>query len=153
MAAKQRGRIAAIGALAQLDKITPQECDNLAAPYKAALKSEMNVRPYLDALFKPADNFRIPQQEDTVVCRCEEITVGQIHKVVKTGCVDPNQLKSFSRCGMGPCQGRFCGLTVSEIIAYILNKPVSEVGYYRLRPPIKPLLLQELANLNSTTED
>ena len=153
LAAKQRGHIAAIGALAQLDKITSQERDKLAAPYQTALKSEMRVRPFLDALFKPADNFRIPQQEDTVVCRCEEITLGQIQNVVKTGCAGPNQLKSFSRCGMGPCQGRFCGLTVSEIIADTLNKPVSEVGYYRLRPPIKPLLLQELANLNNTTED
>jgi hypothetical protein len=48
---------------------------------------------------------------------------------------------------MGPCQGRFCGLTVSELIAAQLGRPVAEVGYYRLRPPVKPLRLEELANL------
>ena len=153
LAAEQRGRIAAIGALAHLEKIKSQERDNYAAPYKAALKSEMRVRPFLDALFKPKDAFRIPKHDDTIVCRCEEITAGKIREVVKAGCAGPNQLKSFSRCGMGPCQGRFCGLTVSELISETLNKSVSEVGYYRLRSPIKPLLLQELANMHSPVED
>ncbi|MBJ7537656.1 NAD(P)/FAD-dependent oxidoreductase [Marinomonas transparens] len=153
LAAEQRGRIAAVGALVQLEKITATEGDHLAAPYKAALAAEMRVRPFLDALFKPSDTFRIPQHDNTIVCRCEEVTVGQVRQVVGMGCAGPNQLKSFSRCGMGPCQGRFCGLTVSELISETLKKPVSAVGYYRLRPPVKPLLLQELANLKITKGD
>ncbi len=151
-AAELCGRIAALGALAQIGKITDKERNRLAKPYRHKLSTELKIRPFLDTLFKPADNFRIPKQDDIVVCRCEEITVAQIREAVKSGCVGPNQLKSFSRCGMGPCQGRFCGLTVTELIADILNKPVNDVGYYRLRPPIKPLLLQELANLNSDAE-
>lgn len=153
IAAKNGGRIAALGALEKLGKITSQQRNSLAAPYKKALKLEMQVRPFLDTLFKPAINFRIPKDKETIVCRCEEITLGQIQEVLENGCASPNQLKSFSRCGMGSCQGRFCGLTVSELIAENLKKPVSEVGYYRLRPPIKPLLLQELANLDTTLED
>ena len=35
----------------------------------------------------------------------------------KLGCEGPNQMKAFLRCGMGPCQGRLCGLTVTELIA------------------------------------
>jgi glycine/D-amino acid oxidase-like deaminating enzyme len=65
----------------------------------------------------------------------------------RAGCVGPNQLKSFVHCGMGPCQGRLRGLTVSEIFAEARGVPVSEVGYFRLRPPVKPLRLDELANL------
>jgi len=57
------------------------------------------------------------------------------------------------RCGMGPCQGRLCGLTVSELMASMLNKPLEEIGYYRIRPPIKPLLLSELANLQLENSD
>ena len=62
----------------------------------------------------------------------------------------PRQLKSFLRCGMGPCQGRFCGLTVAELIAEERGVPVAEVGYYRLRFPTKPLTLGELASLPQT---
>ncbi len=61
------------------------------------------------------------------------------------GCPGPNQLKAFTRCGMGPCQGRLCGPTVSELIAAERGVPVADVGYYRLRPPVKPVTLGELA--------
>ena len=56
-------------------------------------------------------------------------------------------MKSFLRCGMGPCQGRLCGLTVTELIAAERGVPPERVGYYRLRPPVKPIPLAELANL------
>ena len=46
---------------------------------------------------------------------------------------------------MGPCQGRFCGLTVAELLAQSQGCAVPEVGYYRIRPPIKPVTLGELA--------
>ncbi|MCB1717978.1 MAG: FAD/NAD(P)-binding oxidoreductase, partial [Candidatus Competibacteraceae bacterium] len=47
---------------------------------------------------------------------------------------------------MGPCQGRMCGLTVAEIIAQQRGVPVAEVGYYRLRAPLKPITLGQLAD-------
>ena len=153
VAAEQSGRIAALGALERLGKVSRSDRDGLAAPSQAALKSEMRLRPFLDSLFKPADVFRIPSQPDTVVCRCEEISVQQIHAAVELGCIGPNQLKSYTRCGMGPCQGRFCGLTVSELIGKFCGKPVDSVGYYRLRYPVKPLLLEELANMEFPTKD
>jgi octopine oxidase subunit A len=59
-------------------------------------------------------------------------------------------MKSFLRCGMGPCQGRLCGLTVTELIATARGVSPGEVGYYRLRPPIKPITLEELASLPKT---
>jgi hypothetical protein len=48
---------------------------------------------------------------------------------------------------MGPCQGRECGLTVTELIAEVRGVSPQEVGYYRLRPPVKPITLAELAGL------
>jgi hypothetical protein len=48
---------------------------------------------------------------------------------------------------MGPCQGRFCGLTVNEIIADGRGVPAAEIDAMRLRPPVKPLMLGELADL------
>jgi hypothetical protein len=51
---------------------------------------------------------------------------------------------------MGPCQGRLCGLTVTELIATARGVSPQEVGYYRLRPPVKPITLAELAHLPKT---
>lgn len=153
LAAEQSGRIAALGALTRLGILDDKARNKKARPARKSLKAEMRVRPFLETLFRPADHMRVPKDDSTIVCRCEEITVGDIRQAVDLGCTGPNQLKSFSRCGMGPCQGRFCGLTVTELMADLTGKPASEVGYYRLRAPVKPLRLDELANLNTGAED
>ncbi len=149
LAAEHQGRIAGLGALYRIGTIGAHERDRRAAPARAGLTAERRIRPFLETLYRPVKCFRVPPHDETVVCRCEEVNVTAIRKAVAVGCVGPNQLKSFSRCGMGPCQGRLCGLTVSELIADLTDLPVSEIGYYRLRPPIKPLLLEELAELQA----
>ena len=114
-----------------------------------ALAGFMRGRRFLDRLYRPAKAMRIPEG-NTIVCRCEEVTAQQIVDTVKLGCPGPNQMKAFLRCGMGPCQGRMCGLTVVELIAHARGVSPRDVGYYRLRFPIKPLTLGELATLPQT---
>jgi hypothetical protein len=64
------------------------------------------------------------------------------------GCTGPNQAKSFGRAGMGPCQGRYCGLTVAEVLAAAQGAETpAAVGYFRIRAPLKPVTLGELASL------
>ena len=108
------------------------------------IRQHLAIRPFLNQQYRPKDEFRIPA-DNVVVCRCEEVTAGSIREQVQLGCVGPNQTKSFSRCGMGPCQGRQCGLTVTEVIAQAAQLSPQEVGYYRIRPPLKSLSLAQLA--------
>ena len=114
-----------------------------------ALANFERGRAFIDALYRPGKAFRVPVG-DTIVCRCEEVTARQVAETVALGCPGPNQMKSFLRCGMGPCQGRLCGLTVTEIIATERKVSPQEVGYYRLRPPVKPITVAELAALPKT---
>ena len=65
--------------------------------------------------------------------------------MARLGCQGPNQTKFFSRCGMGPCQGRVCGTVVTQVLAQALFRPEAEVGAYRIRAPIKPVPLGALA--------
>ena len=102
-------------------------------------------------MFQPTEDILRPADE-TLVCRCEEVTAGDIRECVAEGATGPNQLKAYTRCGMGPCQGRMCGLTVAEVIADARDKPVEEIGYYRLRPPIKPVTLGELAAMEDAAD-
>lgn len=133
-----QGRLAALRAV--------DAPDGEATPLRRALARELAIRPFLDRLYRPAAEFLRPA-DDTVVCRCEEVVAGQIRAHVRIGCLGPNQAKAYSRAGMGPCQGRICGLTVSEIIAEARGVSPGKVGYYRIRPPIKPVTLGELAAL------
>ncbi|PRE45406.1 NAD(P)/FAD-dependent oxidoreductase [Burkholderia multivorans] len=113
-------------------------------PLERQRRRHLRVRPFLDTLYGPSEAFRRPS-DPTIVCRCEEVTAGQIRDMARLGCVGPNQTKSFSRCGMGPCQGRLCGLTVSELISEQTGQRMDETGYYNVRPPIKPVSLGDLA--------
>jgi bacterioferritin-associated ferredoxin len=145
-AAAHMGRIAALEALRTLDRIDGPTFTAMLTVEEVAKNRLLAARPFLDALYPPPDA-AADIADDTIVCRCEEVTAGDIRKAVDLGCTGPNQTKSFTRAGMGPCQGRMCGLTVAEIIAAKLNRPMEEVGYYRIRPPIKPLTVGELAAL------
>jgi NADPH-dependent 2,4-dienoyl-CoA reductase/sulfur reductase-like enzyme len=142
-AAAERGRIAAIAAVRALkpeaDVPDPQNA-------RQRLQREEMGRAFLDELYRPVESLRRPEG-DTIVCRCEEVTAEQIRDMARIGCEGPNQMKAFLRCGMGPCQGRLCGLTVTELIADERGTTPDEVGYYRLRPPVKPISLGELASL------
>ena len=116
---------------------------------RTSLAQAERGRAFLDTLFRPARQFRIPSG-DTIVCRCEEVTAQEILDSVKIGATGPNQLKAYRRTGMGPCQGRLCGLTVTELMAEARGKTRDEIGYYRLRAPVKPIMLSELASLPKT---
>lgn len=141
-----RGRLAALGALRRLGGGDGLEAE--ARELRRALAKDGAVRPLLEALYAPSEQVLAPA-DDTLVCRCEEVTAGALRKAVALGCPGPNQAKSFLRCGMGPCQGRMCGLAVTEIIAAERGEPQQEIDYYRIRPPLKPLPLIELAELES----
>ena len=143
-AAQARGELAGFAAVPALRPDAPARTET--GTLRARLARFTRGRAFLDAYYQPAAQFRRPAR-DTLVCRCEEVTAGQIVDTVALGCTGPNQMKAFLRCGMGPCQGRLCGLTVTELIAQARGVAPQEVGYYRLRPPVKPITLGELASL------
>ena len=143
--AQTQGRLAALRVAHQLQKVDEIQLHKLALPWRRLLRRQSAARPLIDALYRPAKASRIPD-DGTIVCRCEEVSAGAIRGYVDLGCLGPNQTKAFGRCGMGPCQGRQCGLSVTEIIAEHRQVPQASVGYYRIRPPLKPITLAQLAS-------
>ncbi|TKT69431.1 FAD/NAD(P)-binding oxidoreductase [Aquamicrobium sp. LC103] len=138
-ASEVQGALAAQAVASEIGVLANQE--QAAAPLWSKLKELTQSRPFLDALYAPKAENRIPQADDVVVCRCENVSAGNIRGYIAAGCQGPNQTKAFGRCGMGPCQGRFCGLTVTQLIAEGRKVSEDEVSYYRIRPPIKPIRL------------
>ncbi|RVU38974.1 FAD-binding protein [Hwanghaeella grinnelliae] len=143
-AAAIAGRISALSIAQDLERITAADCRRESRPLQASLNRELAVRPFLDTAYPPYKEALSPD-DATIVCRCEEVTAGDIRRYAGMGCLGPNQAKAFGRSGMGPCQGRYCGLTVTALLAAANGKTPDETGYYRIRPPIKPVTLGELA--------
>jgi bacterioferritin-associated ferredoxin len=79
----------------------------------------------------------------TMVCRCEGVTAGELRASVRAdfGPSEVNRLKAITRCGMGRCQGRFCGLAAAELTAHAMNMPLLAAGRLRGQAPVKPIPL------------
>jgi NADPH-dependent 2,4-dienoyl-CoA reductase/sulfur reductase-like enzyme len=141
------GRLAALDAARRLDRLSAAECERRAAPHRAALGAALALRPFLDRLYAPAPEVLAPRDDATIICRCEEVTAGQVRLAARLGATGPNQAKAYLRAGMGPCQGRMCGTTVAALIADERGIPIEEAGALRPRAPFKPLTVGELAAL------
>jgi NADPH-dependent 2,4-dienoyl-CoA reductase/sulfur reductase-like enzyme len=146
-AAELSGRLAALDAAAALGRLDEAECGRRSAPLRAALARERALRPFLDRLYRPPREVLAPREDDILACRCEEVTVGEIRRAARLGAPGPNQMKAFTRCGMGPCQGRLCGPIVAAVMAEALGKSIAEIGTFRPRAPWKPITVGALADL------
>jgi NADPH-dependent 2,4-dienoyl-CoA reductase/sulfur reductase-like enzyme len=151
-AATLTGQLCALAIAHDLGRLTDGDRDLAARPLRLRLALETAARPFLDRAYPPAAQALVPA-DGTIICRCEEVTAGAIRKSAAQGCIGPNQTKAFVRAGMGPCQGRYCGSTVTEILSAFHDQSPSQTGTYRIRAPIKPVTLGELAQMDSLGED
>ena len=110
------------------------------------LEKISRFRVGLETAFPFPDHWLEQLTDDTIVCRCEEITFGEIRDTI-TECDirEVNRLKALTRAGMGRCQGRMCSQASAEILAHVSGQALSEVGRLRGQPPIKPVPAQILA--------
>jgi NAD(P)H-nitrite reductase large subunit len=87
--------------------------------------------------------------DDTLVCRCEEVTAGEIRAAAASGGTHVSSVKGVTRCGMGYCQGRICGSLLEELTARTTGCSPADVGSLSVRPPLKPVRVGDLADLAS----
>ncbi|WP_420349427.1 FAD-dependent oxidoreductase [Pelagibius sp.] len=135
-----RGRLAALKAAERLGRLSTADCERHAAPLRARRARQARARRFLDRFYAPVP-LESHIDEMTPVCRCEGVTLGTIRAAVAQGADGPNRVKTFTRCGMGPCQGRFCGPSLVRVIAAETGRAPAEIGALRIRPPLKPILL------------
>ena len=98
------------------------------------------TRAGLERAFPFPEDWAAHAPDDLVVCRCENITAGELRRAIAdSGADEMNRLKALTRVGMGRCQGRMCGVAAAEILAHATGQPVAQVGRLRGQAPIKPI--------------
>ncbi|MGB3125046.1 MAG: FAD/NAD(P)-binding oxidoreductase [Pseudomonas sp.] len=93
----------------------------------------------LEIAFPFPEQWAAQAPDALILCRCEEVSVGDVRAVVDEGHWEINRVKAHCRVGMGRCQGRMCGLAAAEVIAERSGRSIEEVGRLRGQAPIKPL--------------
>ena len=103
--------------------------DDPKARRKAARLADF--RHVLERQFAPREEIRHLAQPATILCRCEDVRMGQ---------VDPSwsarEAKLYTRFGMGPCQGRICGPAARCLFGWDAD---------RVRPPLYPTEVNHVA--------
>ena len=90
--------------------------------------------------------------DDLIICRCEEVTEGEIKEAIRLGLTTMSEVKWLTRAGMGLCQGKTCGRLVMSILVRETNQPPDEVKPPTFRPPTRVMALGVLANGEKETE-
>ncbi len=135
--AEASGELAALAALEDSGaRVDSSRMDSLR---RKLVKLQRFARGLNQAFPWPAA-FAAELVDDTIVCRCEAIRVGELRATLSvTGSREVNRTKAFSRVGMGRCQGRYCGNAAAEIIASDGGVAIEEAGRLRAQAPVKPL--------------
>jgi len=79
------------------------------------------------------------KDDNIIICRCEEITLGEIKQAIREGARDVTGIKRRTRAGMGLCQGRTCEKLVQQILKEELGEKAEKIGSSTFRPPVRPM--------------
>jgi len=142
------GRIAGQSAAVQLGRIPERVAVEGISREQAALRREQRFSRMLGDLFSPPAGLYALATPDTVICRCEQVTLAQIREAISYGAQSVSDVKNLVRTGMGNCQGRTCGSIVAHMLAMETGRTMEDVMYFNVRPPVHPLPLGVIEEYN-----
>jgi len=136
------GKLAALEAAFSLGRIDAKTHGMAIRPLLKQRKRQLAARRFVDSVYAPT---LLPTlaSDDAMLCRCEEVTVGTIRRKIEQGNTGTRAIKVTTRCGMGPCQGRQCTVSLTSLLASEL--PLATLERPSLRFPARPITVAELA--------
>jgi len=146
-AAEARGRLAAHALMSDLvvSHVTYRPKPDLEAVAHAT-----QLQTALRTAFDLHKDFFAAIPDETIICRCEQVMASELRGIAGVmGAREINRAKSYSRAGMGRCQGRLCGHVAAHILADELGVSLDSVGRLRGQPPIKPVSVATVAERKS----
>jgi len=141
--AEDKGELAAYALLKDQNIIIEKEFKNKTSRIiKRLNRYEIFAKGIAKLNFTPKDLIN-NISENTILCRCEDITKRDIINAVNNGAKNLNQIKSWTRFGMGPCQGRTCQYSVAKVASEELKCNVKDLDYLTGRTPLRPFPLDK----------
>lgn len=146
----EEGKIAGIAVAKSLNYVSDQEMQRVINPSRALLGRYIRLRKVLDDISAPRPGLFELADDETIICRCEDITLKAVKAAASHPGVRAKDVKRKTRIGMGSCGGRMCGPILVGLLAAMNGTGSKTPENLTPRPPIKPISLGELAtNANS----
>lgn len=140
-----QGKIAGLEAAYQLGFLDETRRDKAIASLNSELRSLDRLTSALHEIYAFRPVLNQLAKDDTLLCRCEEITYAQVKEALAEGAANLHQVKLHTRAGMGYCQSRFCSVLIAPLIAQATGQSLAEMQPFTVRPPIHPIPLKVLA--------
>lgn len=141
----EEGRVAGLAAAVDTGHLGPEQATALAKGARAKLRRQRRFLSALDRMYPVGPGLYDLADDNTIICRCEEVTLGDIKVALGKFPTDTQGVKDYTRAGMGLCQGRVCGHQVAAEVARVSHLPIGSVAPYSVRPPVKPLPIAAVA--------
>jgi bacterioferritin-associated ferredoxin len=143
-AAILEGRLAGLVAAERLGRPPGAARRDAGERLRRRLRRLGRFRAGIEAMHRPPADFLALLTPDTVVCRCEEITAGQLGEALERGIESMDAVKATTRVTMGRCQGRNCARTLADLVARARGCSPADLPYPRPRPPARPVRIGDL---------
>jgi ferredoxin len=104
---------------------------------KAFAKQVAGLQVQEDKVTKPLDRYVERTADDTIVCRCERVTAGELRACIRAGARDINALKAVTRACMGSCGAKTCTPLIHRIFREE-GVPAQEI----VDQPTRPLFME-----------
>ncbi|MBI1734812.1 MAG: FAD-dependent oxidoreductase [Candidatus Rokubacteria bacterium] len=140
------GHWAGLGVAHRLGRLTGRAYSSEASRARGRLRHLAGFRRVMDELYRFGPGIYTLADDRVTLCRCEEITVGEALAAIRDGASHVNEVKAWTRAGMGRCQGRMCGPALAHLVARETGRSVADAGCFTPRPPAKPVPIEALAN-------
>jgi NADPH-dependent 2,4-dienoyl-CoA reductase/sulfur reductase-like enzyme len=144
LAAKMQGTIAGLHAAAHAGSISRDQAVQAALPELRRLESMGRFRRAMDRIYRIYPDLYAHVTDDTIVCRCEGISAGEIRKAIREGTMNLNDIKKRTRSGMGYCQGANCQPTIAAMLTREFGADPAMIKMATTRPPARPIPLSLL---------
>ncbi len=144
--ALEEGHVAGLAVANHLGRLLGRDYSREASRGRGRLRHLAGFRRVMDELYRFGPGLYTLADEQTTLCRCEEVTVAEALEAVRDGASHVNEVKAWTRVGMGRCQGRMCGPALAQLIARATGRAVTDASVFTPRPPAKPVALAALAH-------
>lgn len=141
LVARGEGTLAGLSAAVHTGSISESRYQALQAPIGKQLRSLGRFRRAMDAMFPVSSSLYDGITDETLICRCEGVTAGEVRRAISQGTADLNDIKKRTRIGMGYCQGRNCLASVAAILIREFSNAPESIGGMNVRPPARPMPL------------
>ena len=142
--ALEEGAIAATAVVRSLKGDLPRQCSKA---HRAAVRRLRRHARFQSALWSIYAAPRLESEladSDTVICRCENVRLQDIERVLDDDQISIGSLKRATRLGMGPCQGRYCAPVAASLLAEKSGRTLEEFSFFAPQNPQQPIRIAKI---------